>query len=250
VPVTSDRDALNRGIACLTMGDYAQGWKSFRNRFAGAPELRAGVAHLMGRYPTWTGEPLTGRLLLHSYGGAGDAFMLTRWVPTVRARVWDLTLEVSDSLVPFMAEQFEDVEVRAWGHHHQTGQHYDAWQESLPCPHSVAAGGRRIPHQRRTCAPRGPVIRCRAPTKWVSRVSHAPETAAQSRRLTVPLIQCASCGADVASEAVACPTCGQPLQKPPDDSLLGLFKQHPGLVGTVLYVLYDSLGQPLPDGAP
>jgi len=44
VPVTSDREALNHGIACLTMGDYAQGWESFRNRFAGAPELRAGVA--------------------------------------------------------------------------------------------------------------------------------------------------------------------------------------------------------------
>jgi Flp pilus assembly protein TadD len=134
VPVTSDRDALNHGIACLTMGDYAQGWPSFRNRFAGAPELRAGVAHLVGRYPTWTGEPMTGRLLLHSYGGAGDAFMLVRWVPMVRARVWDLTLEVSDYLVPFMAGQFEDVEVRAWGHHHQTGQHYDAWQESFALP--------------------------------------------------------------------------------------------------------------------
>jgi hypothetical protein len=44
VPVTSDREALNHGIARLTMGDYAQGWESFRNRFAGAPELRAGVA--------------------------------------------------------------------------------------------------------------------------------------------------------------------------------------------------------------
>jgi hypothetical protein len=134
VPVTSDRDALNHGIACLTMGDYAQGWPSFRNRFAGAPELRAGVAGLMGRYPTWTGELMTGRLLLHSYGGAGDAFMLVRWVPLVRARVWDLTLEVSDYLVPFMAGQFEDVEVRPWGHHHQTGQHYDAWQESFALP--------------------------------------------------------------------------------------------------------------------
>jgi hypothetical protein len=44
---------------------------------------------------------MTGRLLLHSYGGAGDAFMLMRWVPLVRGLVSDLTLEVSDYLVPF-----------------------------------------------------------------------------------------------------------------------------------------------------
>jgi hypothetical protein len=59
----------------------------------------------------------------------------------VRARVWDLTLEVSDYLLPFMAGQFEDVEVRPWGHHHQTGQHYDAWQESFALP--VLCGCRR-----------------------------------------------------------------------------------------------------------
>lgn len=186
VPVKSARDALNHGIACLTAGDYAQGWESFRNRFAGAPELRAGVAGLIERYPTWTGEPMTGRLLLHSYGGAGDTCMLVRWVPLVRARVGELTLEVKDYLVPFMTEQFEDIEVRAWGHHHQTGQHYDAWQESFALP---ALCGCRSPKD----VPPAPYLRAtvtRDPLPGTFRVGVAwagnpgnPEDAMRSTRL-------------------------------------------------------------------
>ena len=36
--------------------------------------------------------------------------------------------------MPFMVEQFEGIEVQAWGHHHRTGREYDAWQESFALP--------------------------------------------------------------------------------------------------------------------
>jgi tetratricopeptide (TPR) repeat protein len=135
VSVTSDHDRLNYAIACLQTGNYADGWQSFRNRFAGAPELRLPVDDLIARYPCWTGEPMSGRLLLHSYGGAGDAFMLSRWIPVVRERVGALTVAVSDGLVTFMAEQFEDVEVQVWGDHRRASTPvFDAWCESFALP--------------------------------------------------------------------------------------------------------------------
>lgn len=70
-----------RSLTALQMGDYAQGFAHY--------EARRGIPAYRNRVPTgpaWDGEPLNGRrILLSTEQGFGDALLMARYVPLVKA---------------------------------------------------------------------------------------------------------------------------------------------------------------------
>lgn len=96
-PATSPGAHFSRSFLELAMGDYADGWKDYEARWD-SPEFtsRHPIAHQM---PWWDGKPLDGALLLHQEQGAGDAIMMSRFIPWAAERCTNVYVEVIAGLV-------------------------------------------------------------------------------------------------------------------------------------------------------
>ncbi len=91
---------FGRGIARLTLGDFAAGWPDFEARHD-RPES---LARQMPGVPRWRGEQLAGTLLLNAtLDGHGDAIQGVRFAPEARRRAGSTVLLCDPPLARLMA---------------------------------------------------------------------------------------------------------------------------------------------------
>ena len=89
----------NKGLTCLSLGDFARGWEGYEWRWKRDSELKPrGFAQ-----PQWRGEDLHGEtILLHAEQGYGDVIQFIRYLPMVVARGGKVVLEIPDDLKPLI----------------------------------------------------------------------------------------------------------------------------------------------------
>jgi hypothetical protein len=90
---------FNLGVALLTAGHFAEGWREWEWRFRAEPATQRRFEQ-----PRWQGEALEGRtLLVYAEQGIGDMLQFCRFVPSV-ARVGRMVLEVHRPLVRLLEQ--------------------------------------------------------------------------------------------------------------------------------------------------
>ena len=90
---------FNLGVALLTGGRFAEGWREWEWRFRAEPATERQFDR-----PRWQGEALEGRtLLVHAEQGIGDMLQFCRFVP-LAARGGRLVLEVHRPLVRLLEQ--------------------------------------------------------------------------------------------------------------------------------------------------
>jgi len=95
----------NKGLLCLTRGDFAHGWDGFEWRWRRDSELKPRDF----AQPQWRGEDLAGKtILLHAEQGFGDSIQFVRYLPMVQAKGSRVVLELPDSLVPLTGDLARD----------------------------------------------------------------------------------------------------------------------------------------------
>jgi tetratricopeptide (TPR) repeat protein len=124
---------LNRALAHMLVGDWANGWQAFEWRWAA---WTAGTAPWQDR-PQWSGaQSLEGRsILLFCEQGLGDTIQFLRYVPLVAARAREVLLLVQPALLPLLRDLAPNCRVLATA---------------------------RFRHDHRQRAERGPLPACRA----------------------------------------------------------------------------------------
>jgi tetratricopeptide (TPR) repeat protein len=104
---------LNRAIAHMLVGDWAEGWRDFEWRWAawtgGAPPWQD--------RPQWSGrESLADRsILLFTEQGLGDSIQFVRYVPQVAAQAREVVLLVQPALLPLLRDLAPNCRVLATG---------------------------------------------------------------------------------------------------------------------------------------
>lgn len=93
---------VNHGMGLLLAGDLAKGWPSVEWRLHD-PRMRGHFPYHT-HLPLWTGERLSGRLLVAREQGLGDFVLFSRFFREAAARVGELVVEVPEQLVPLYAE--------------------------------------------------------------------------------------------------------------------------------------------------
>lgn len=110
-PTDGSADArFNLSMLKLLRGDYVEGWRDYEARWDSA-SFRYGYGRRDIRRPRWDGSKV-GILLLHAEQGAGDAIMMSRYIPLACERARRVIVEVVPSLTRLFASSFPDVEVR------------------------------------------------------------------------------------------------------------------------------------------
>jgi Flp pilus assembly protein TadD len=90
---------FNLGVALLTGGRFAEGWREWEWRFRAEPATQR-----LFEQPRWQGEALEGRILLvHAEQGIGDMLQFCRFVPLV-ARGGRVVIEVHRPLVRLLGQ--------------------------------------------------------------------------------------------------------------------------------------------------
>ncbi len=110
----TETERFNASLELLAAGEWARAWPEYELRLTskefrythGRPELGA---------RRWDGAPLDGRLYLHGEGGAGDALMMSRYIPLVRARVSELVVEVPPAIASLVRATYPDLWVVPFG---------------------------------------------------------------------------------------------------------------------------------------
>ncbi len=88
----------NKGLLCLSLGDFAAGWRGYEWRHRRADAVPRDFAQ-----PQWRGEDLRGKtILLHAEQGFGDTIQFVRYLPMVAGLGGKIILEVPDSLMPLL----------------------------------------------------------------------------------------------------------------------------------------------------
>ncbi|HTM74485.1 MAG TPA: tetratricopeptide repeat protein [Pseudolabrys sp.] len=89
----------NKGLLCLSIGDFSRGWAGYEWRWRRDGELQPREF----KQPQWRGEDLTGKtILLHAEQGFGDSIQFIRYLPMVAEKGGRIVLEIPDSLVPLV----------------------------------------------------------------------------------------------------------------------------------------------------
>ncbi|MDE1148752.1 MAG: tetratricopeptide repeat protein [Azospirillaceae bacterium] len=87
----------NMSLTRLLMGDYAQGWREYEERWR---TTQMGHARRAFSQPQWRGEAAAGRtLLLHAEQGLGDTLQFCRYAPLAVARGFRVVVEAHRPLV-------------------------------------------------------------------------------------------------------------------------------------------------------
>jgi hypothetical protein len=107
IPAPEDR--LNRAFANVLLGRWLEGWADFEHRWA-SPNFRVDYTRDLGA-PQWSGAPTEEPLLLWAEQGFGDSLMMLRYLPLVRARAPQVTLEVQPALVRLVRSWLPDLAV-------------------------------------------------------------------------------------------------------------------------------------------
>ncbi len=88
---------LNKSVADLLAGNYAEGWREYEWRWRAKPFFKEKRAF---HQPLWDGSPLQGRtILLHVEQGLGDAIQFVRYVPLVVERGGRVLVECQPQMV-------------------------------------------------------------------------------------------------------------------------------------------------------
>jgi tetratricopeptide (TPR) repeat protein len=92
---------VNRGLAWLRKGDFAQGWAEYESRFRKYPSKRPAGRELL--QPQWNGFPLNGRtILLVCEQGLGDIIQFIRYAPILKQQGARVIFECREPLMPLM----------------------------------------------------------------------------------------------------------------------------------------------------
>lgn len=94
---------FNRATLSLLLGDFKQGWADYEIRFAlndpNHPQL-------LTAQPRWQGEDLHGKtLLVHYEQGLGDTLQFVRYLPLLKERGANITLQTQADLIPLLTTQ-------------------------------------------------------------------------------------------------------------------------------------------------
>jgi hypothetical protein len=104
---------FNLAVAQLLAGDYAQGWANYESRW--------NYEHLAGTLPTfnqprWAGQDLSGKtILVIGEQGHGDTIQFARFLYDLRNRGAIVLLQVTEGLVPIMADMGVAHKVSTYG---------------------------------------------------------------------------------------------------------------------------------------
>ena len=101
---------LNRGLALLSTGAYAEGWAEYEYRFA-SKEITAPVHPGSGSLPIrWQGERFIGRrLFVHDEQGLGDTLQFIRYLPLAKALGGEVIFETKTTLVSLL-QNFDGID--------------------------------------------------------------------------------------------------------------------------------------------
>ena len=102
---------FHRGLALLSKGDYADGWRDYELRLVSSdrPAQKALA-------PRWDGAPLAGRsILVRGEQGLGDQIMFASCLPQLIADAGSCTVECAPQLVKIFERSFPEARVRATG---------------------------------------------------------------------------------------------------------------------------------------
>jgi hypothetical protein len=107
-PPRSADERFARSFVELSKGDYLNGFANYEARLE-CHEFMAGAGRSTSNAPRWTGQRLDrsdGALLVYGEQGAGDAIMMSRYLPLVADRVHTIYVELMAGLVPLFASAF------------------------------------------------------------------------------------------------------------------------------------------------
>ncbi|MEL6477332.1 MAG: tetratricopeptide repeat protein [Pseudomonadota bacterium] len=122
---------LQRALSRLMLGDYAGGFSDFEGRYAGNEvSLPENVP-----WPRWTGQEISGkRVLVLPEQGFGDAILMTRFLPRLKA----MGAEVSMVVKPPLQRLFEGLEgLDRLVSHARKSDVFDYYSPNMSLPHLV-----------------------------------------------------------------------------------------------------------------
>ncbi|WP_349357553.1 tetratricopeptide repeat protein [Stappia sp.] len=106
--------ALNLGYSCLAAGDLERGWALAERR------VEARLKDILIRHfttPAWQGEPLAGKtLMVWNDQGIGDVLRSSSMLAELAEQADRVILECPSKLVPLLARNFPQIEVRVRRH--------------------------------------------------------------------------------------------------------------------------------------
>ncbi|MES2309990.1 MAG: tetratricopeptide repeat-containing glycosyltransferase family protein [Verrucomicrobiota bacterium] len=94
----------NRSLWYLWKGDYQKGWPEYEWRWA-----LPGILPFYSELPLWRGEEEV-HLLVYAEQGYGDTIQFSRFLREVKKRVRTLTVDVQDSLLPWLRSFYPEIE--------------------------------------------------------------------------------------------------------------------------------------------
>ncbi|MBX9775578.1 MAG: tetratricopeptide repeat protein [Xanthobacteraceae bacterium] len=97
----------NKSFICLGLGYFAEGWRLYEHRWAGAK----GLVPRAYPQPRWSGGRVDGTLLVWGEQGLGDEILHASMIPDLMQRTGSVTLEVESRLVPLFARSFPGANV-------------------------------------------------------------------------------------------------------------------------------------------
>lgn len=106
-----EREAsIGKSLAALHLGRFREGWKAYDRRLFGDMEK---VLPSDSKISRWSGESLSGKLLVWGEQGLGDQILYSGILSDVEKRVGSIILKVDKRLVDLMKRSFPRAEVYA-----------------------------------------------------------------------------------------------------------------------------------------
>ena len=118
-----DRLSGGRWMCHMLAGDYEQAHResdAIRGRSAPDP------------HRFWTGEPVDGkRVMLRCLHGYGDTVMYLRWLPLLRQRAREVTVQAAPEMLPLLGRMPEAGRLVTWNREGESDQHL--WDVQIEC---------------------------------------------------------------------------------------------------------------------
>src|SRR5215469_10984191 len=98
--------AANRGLACLEMGRWREGWQGFEKTYATGDRVRRSY----GKLPIWSGTPGQ-RVIVYGDQGLGDEIMFANSLPDMIGECQRVLLDCHPRLTTLFRHSFPDCRV-------------------------------------------------------------------------------------------------------------------------------------------